>query len=112
MLEALAEVVGALLMLVGTFFCALGVYGVLRLEDVYARLHAAGMVVTLGAVAIMASLVLLAPATAALKGIATALFLLLTGPLITHILARTAHRRGMRLARRDARDDLRRSGEG
>jgi multicomponent Na+:H+ antiporter subunit G len=84
-----------LLLIGGTFFCIFGVYGLMRYPDIYNRLHSAGMVVSLGALGIMSSLLFIGPERAGLKGMATALFLLLTGPLVTHILARTAHRKGI-----------------
>jgi multicomponent Na+:H+ antiporter subunit G len=106
MLAMLAELGGAFLLILGTSFCVLGVYGLLTLRDFYNRLHAAGMVITLGALGIMLSLLLIGPVQIGWKGIATAIFLLLTGPLVSHVLARTAHHQGVRIEDDNARDDL------
>jgi multicomponent Na+:H+ antiporter subunit G len=106
MLSQIAQLTGALLLIIGTSFCILGVYGLLRLGDLYNRLHAAGMVITLGATSIMLSLLFIGPPQAGIKALATALFFLFTGPLITHVLARTAHLRGVAMEKESARDDL------
>jgi multicomponent Na+:H+ antiporter subunit G len=100
------EVVGYGLLILGTAFCALGVFGVIRLPDVYSRIHAAGLVITMGAGAIFLSLLFLAPTQAGLKALATAAFLLLTAPMVTHVLSRSAHRLGIPLASESVRDDL------
>jgi multicomponent Na+:H+ antiporter subunit G len=91
------EAIAALLMILGVTFCVLGIYGLFRLDDLYNRLHAAGLIVTLGASSIMLALLLIGPPQAGIKGMATALFLLFTGPLVTHVLARTAYAKGARV---------------
>jgi multicomponent Na+:H+ antiporter subunit G len=102
----LAEAGGIFLLLLGTSFCVLGVYGLLTLRDFYNRLHAAGMVITLGALGIMLSLFFTGSTQIGWKGLATGIFLLLTGPLVSHVLARTAHQQGVRIQGEAARDDL------
>jgi multicomponent Na+:H+ antiporter subunit G len=91
------ETIAALLMILGVTFCVLGIYGLFRLDDLYNRLHAAGLIVTLGASSIMLALLLIGPPKAGIKGMTTALFLLFTGPLVTHVLARTAYAKGARV---------------
>jgi multicomponent Na+:H+ antiporter subunit G len=105
-LAVLAELVGAILLISGTVFCALGVYGMVRLPDLYNRLHAAGKVTTFGAGGVLLSLLLLAPPRAGLKGLAAAVFVLLTAPVVTHVLARAAYRLGVPLAPESVRDEL------
>lgn len=100
------DLIGAVFLLVGTVFCVLGVYGLLCLPDLYNRLHAGGKVATFGAGGVLLSLLFLAPSQAGIKGMATAIFLLLTAPLVTHILARAAHRLHVPLADVSERDDL------
>jgi multicomponent Na+:H+ antiporter subunit G len=112
----LATAAGAILLGSGTLFCVLGVVGVMRMPDVYNRIHAAGMVITLGAGSVFLSLLFLAPAEAGLRGLATALFLSLTAPMATHVLARTAYRHGSPLTEQTVCDHLaedeERTGEG
>jgi multicomponent Na+:H+ antiporter subunit G len=102
----ISEIIGAALLVLGTCFCVLGVYGVLRLPDFYNRLHAAGMLLTLGAGAVLLSVLFLAAPRAGLKALATAGFLALTAPMVTHVLSRTAYRQGLALSRHPVRDDL------
>lgn len=106
MIDLLATLAGLALLLAGTLFCILGVYGMLRLPDIYNRLHATSAVITFGAGGVLLSLVFLAPPRASLKGIATSAFLLLTAPMVTHTLSRAAYRLGIPLAPRSVRDDL------
>ena len=106
MASVAAQLLGALLLLAGTACCALGVWGVLRCSDTYLRIQAAGMVITAGAGGVLLSIPFLAPVEAGLKALATAVFLLLTAPLVTHVLARTAYRRRVPLAPESVRDDL------
>jgi multicomponent Na+:H+ antiporter subunit G len=100
----LIEAIAALLLILGVTFCVLGIYGIFRLDDLYNRLHAAGLIVTLGASSIMLALLLIGPPKAGIKGMATAFFLLITGPLVTHVLARTAHIKGARIGQDSAEE--------
>ncbi|CAN5716120.1 monovalent cation/H(+) antiporter subunit G [soil metagenome] len=101
-----ANLIGGALLVMGTLFCVLGVYGILRLPDLYNRIHAAGMVITLGAGGILLSLLFLGEPRAGLRGLVTAMFLSLTSPMVTHVVARTAYRRGVPLSVHTVRDDL------
>lgn len=102
----LRTAVGALLLVSGTAVCVLGVSGLVRLPDLYNRLHAAGKITTFGAGGVLLSLLFLAPPRAGLKALATAIFLLLTAPVVSHVLARVAYHLGVPLARESVRDDL------
>lgn len=106
MLAIILQTMGMLLLATGTAFCVLGVSGVLRLPDIYNRLHAAAVVLTFGAGLILLSVLFLVGSRAGLKALATAAFLLLTAPMVTHVLLRTAYRQGMPLAAEQVRDDL------
>ena len=106
MVALLIKSIGVFLLISGTVFCVLGVYGMVRLPDIYNRLHAAGKVMTFGAGGVLLSLLFLVPSRAGIKGLATAAFLLLTAPVVTHVLARAAYRAGVPLAPESGRDDL------
>jgi multicomponent Na+:H+ antiporter subunit G len=106
MLDEAIRIVGLTLLGAGTFFCVLGVYGVMRLPDLYNRLHAAGMVMTMGAGCVFLSLLFVGAPQAGLKGVVTAAFLALTAPMVTHVLARTAYHQGVPLAEETLRDEL------
>lgn len=106
MVASLTDPIGGALLISGTAFCILGVYGLSHLPDTYNRLHAGGIVLTFGAGGVLLSLLFLASSKAGIKGLATAAFLLLTAPVVTHVLARAAYHLGVPLAPQTERDDL------
>jgi multicomponent Na+:H+ antiporter subunit G len=76
---------------VGVFFMVVGSVGVLRLPDVFCRLHAAGMTDTMGAGLILLGLAFQAGFTPVLVRIVLIYaFLLFTSPISSHALARAA----------------------
>jgi multicomponent Na+:H+ antiporter subunit G len=103
MTELLAYL-GLLLLWMGVFFSAIGVYGLLRFPDVFTRIHASGKVATLGMLFILAGAVCFMPELL-LKALVLAGFMLLTAPVSSHAIAIAAHRSIGRL-RFGARDDL------
>jgi multicomponent Na+:H+ antiporter subunit G len=105
-MQLLLDVIGGALLIAGTAFSVLGVYGVTRLPDIYTRLQATGMVITGGAGCVLLSLLFLAESRAGFKALATAAFLLLTAPMVTHTLTRAAYRLRVPLVPDAARDDL------
>ena len=75
----------------GLFFMVVGAIGVLRMPDVYTRLHAAGMTDTMGAGFILIGLTFQAGLTlVTLRLLLVWAFLLFTSPISTHALARAA----------------------
>lgn len=107
MLDFLLNIAGILFLVTGTIFCVLGVYGMVTLPDTYNRLHATGKVLTFGGGAVALSLLFLATSPRmGLKGFAVGVFLLLTGPVVTHVLARAAYRVRVPIAPNTVRDDL------
>ena len=75
----------------GLFFMVVGAVGVLRMPDVYTRLHAAGMTDTMGAGLILIGLTFQAGLTlVTLRLLLVWAFLLFTSPISTHALARAA----------------------
>ena len=84
-------------MLGGGFFVVVGGIGVLRLPHFYSRLHAVGVTESLGAVLVIAALLLQAPAwLAAAKLVLILAFLVLTSPTAAHALAKAAQHGGLR----------------
>ena len=88
----LLEIIGVGWLVFGLFFCAIGVLGVLRMPDIYTRLHASGKVATLGLFGLLMGAIFLMPATF-LKVLALGLFILLTSPVATHAIAASEYRR-------------------
>jgi multicomponent Na+:H+ antiporter subunit G len=109
MLSLLASGLGVALLLMGTLFCLLGAYGLLRMPDFYNRVHAASMIITFGAGGVLLAVLFLGPPEAGLRAVAIAAFLSLTAPMVTHILLRTAYGQELPLADETTRDDLARA---
>lgn len=80
-----------LLILAGCFFILVGAFGMLRLPDVFTRMHSASLIETIGAGFLFAGLMLQAGFTQpTLKLLLILLLFFLTGPVITHALAQAA----------------------
>jgi multicomponent Na+:H+ antiporter subunit G len=78
-------------MLAGAGFVLVGGIGILRLPDLYTRMHAASLTDTLGTLLLLLGIMLQAGLTlATIKLAAIAVFLLLTGPTATYALAKAA----------------------
>ncbi len=90
----------------GLFFVVVGAVGVLRMPDVYTRLHAAGMTDTMGAGLILIGLTFQAgPTLVAVRLMLVWAFLLFTNPISTHALARAALSGGVEPFRVDMERD-------
>lgn len=75
----------------GVFFIVTGAIGVVRMPDVYCRLHAAGMTDTMGAGLILVGMCFQAGISLiTVRLLIIWAFLLLTSPVATHALARAA----------------------
>lgn len=95
---SLSDVVVALLLLSGGFFSLVAALGVVRLPDVFIRMHASTKAGTLGGGLIMAAVAVeLWDAGVTARVIAIIAFLLLTAPIAAHIIGRAAYRIGVPL---------------
>lgn len=75
----------------GGAFCVIGAFGMLRMPDLYTRMHASSVIETLGAGLILLGLALQAGFTLVLgKLLIIGLLLFFTSPTSTHALARAA----------------------
>jgi len=103
-IEDFRALIAILAILVGTFFSLTGLLGMIRLPDVYARLHATGKVGLFGAV-----LLLVAAAVWTPLGWGRAIFLMVllmvTGPVTAHAISSAAYRIGTPM-KNPVRDDL------
>ncbi|KAA6186115.1 Na+/H+ antiporter subunit G [Thiohalocapsa marina] len=94
-MAALLDLLGALLLLVGSVFMLLGGLGLVRMPDVFNRIQAGTKTTTLGTLLTLSGVGLLQPDWA-LKLLLIGLFILFTNPLSAQVLARAAHRIGLR----------------
>jgi multicomponent Na+:H+ antiporter subunit G len=108
--------VGAGFMLTGTFFLLVAAIGFARLPDVFSRLHVTGVIDTLGAPLILfGTAVFMGASLVSAKLIMAIGFLVVSSPLVGHLLARAAleagHQPGVIEEGSEHRWGERRSGE-
>ena len=90
-MSVVLDILSAVLLLVGTLFTLIGGTGLLRLPDVFTRLHGASITDTLGAGAILLGLALAAGWSLLMgKLLALLLIMALLSPSTAHALARAA----------------------
>ena len=96
MLDALINVASVISLIIGIFFILTGSIGILRLPDVFARIHAAGMIDTAGSAFIILGMILqsgLSLITAKLVFIG--IFIFFTSPITGHVTANLARKKGL-----------------
>lgn len=96
------EIIGLIALWIGVGFCVIGVLGVVRMPDLYCRLHASGKVGTVGLCGLLIGAAVMMPSTT-VKLIALAVFALLTLPASTHAIAAAAHRHGVPMQSKSVR---------
>ena len=96
-MSSLLDLAGALLLLAGTSFLFLGGLGLMRMPDIFNRIQAGTKATTLGTLLSLAGAALLQPQWS-LKLLLIGIFLLFTNPLSSQVLARAAHRIGVKQA--------------
>ncbi|MBO6520822.1 MAG: monovalent cation/H(+) antiporter subunit G [Rhodospirillales bacterium] len=90
-MAAVLDIVSWVFVVGGVVFCLIGGYGLLKLKDVYARLHAASLIDTLGVGLILVGLMFQAGFTlVTAKLVLILVFIFFTTPTATHALARAA----------------------
>jgi multicomponent Na+:H+ antiporter subunit G len=102
-MDFILQLIAFLAVVVGTAFSVLGVLGLIRLPDVYTRLHATGKVSTFGVILLLVAAVGWTPLGWG-KGLLLALFLLVAGPVASHAIASAAYRLGIPM--KAVRNDL------
>lgn len=105
MLATLIQIIGLVALVIGTLFSILGILGLLRLPDVYTRLHATGKVSVYGTVLLLIAAISLTPLSLG-KGLVLIALLLLSAPAVAHAIASAAYQAGIPMEPA-GRDDLR-----
>ncbi len=106
-MDLLLDICSWFLLVGGGLFVIIGGIGIVRLPDLYTRMHAASLTDTMGTIMILAGIMLQAGLTlAALKLFAIVVFLLLTGPTATYALANAAMLSGVAPKDVELPDDL------
>lgn len=100
-MELLQDTIAITAIVIGTIFSVLGVVGMIRLPDVYTRLHATGKVGVFGVV-----LILVAAGTQIPVGLGKVLILIISlmvsGPVAAHAIASAAFRIGIPMVGKQA----------
>ena len=100
------DLVSWICILVGAAAALIGGLGLLRLPDVFARMHGAGMIDTLGLGAILVGLMIQAGFTlVTVKLVMIVVFVFFTSPMTTHALARACLNAGVKPLARDRSAD-------
>ena len=96
MTASVLQVVAAATLIAGGMLCFIAALGLLRMPDVYIRMHASTKAGTLGVLLVVLALVFTgADAGVVSKGIAVFAFVLLTAPIGAHLISRAAYRAGI-----------------
>lgn len=106
LLGQITEMIGMACLVLGSLGVVMGALGLIRLGDVYQRMHGAGIVDTGGAGLILLGLLLLAPHwTVAVRLVLIGFILVMTGPTATHAIARMARVSGIEPVLQDDKGD-------
>ena len=90
-MEVFLDYLSGALLLLGSFFVVVGGIGVLRMPDVFTRMHAAGLTDTMGSFFILTGLMLQSGISGVtLRLVLVLAFLWFTSPVATHALAKAA----------------------
>lgn len=90
----ISDIIGNLLLIIGSLFLFSAGLGVLRMPDTYNRIQTGTKATTLGTILVLVGLAFLHPAWT-LKLIILIFFVMLTNPVSSHALARAAHAIGV-----------------
>ncbi|HHG90175.1 MAG TPA: monovalent cation/H(+) antiporter subunit G [Devosia sp.] len=92
MVEQVAAYFAGILLLIGALFSLLAAVGILRLPDLYTRMHAASKAGTMGSGLMLIAIAVIAfDGPVILRALVGVVFLLLTTPVSAHLLARAAY---------------------
>ncbi|MBU7017747.1 MAG: monovalent cation/H(+) antiporter subunit G [Theionarchaea archaeon] len=85
-----------ILIIIGTFFLVVGAVGLIRLPDMFTRMHAATKCTTLGAMCTLLGVAIMMEPVA-VKALLMIVFILLGNPTSAHAIARAAYKSGTRM---------------
>ena len=93
------------LVVLGLAVMTVGVYGLIRLPDTYARLHAASKIVSFGVISLLLASTATGDPAVVFRVALISAFLLITTPVSAHVVARAAYLRGERMEGRQTIDE-------
>ncbi|WP_339763838.1 monovalent cation/H(+) antiporter subunit G [uncultured Hoeflea sp.] len=105
----IVTLISAALLVIGSFFALVASIGLLRLPDLYTRMHAASKAGTMGACLMLIALSIHATDVGTMsRALAGVVFFLLTAPVSSHLLAKAAYSVGYRLHSSSVMDEMKR----
>ena len=108
MIDLLYDLLLALLLVVGAAFALIAAVGLVRLPDLYTRMHAASKAGTLGSGVLLIALALHdGSGGTASRALAGVVFFLLTAPISAHLLAKASYAVGYDMWSGSLRDEMR-----
>jgi len=106
-MSEIATLISAALLVIGSIFAFVASVGLLRLPDLYTRMHAASKAGTMGSCLMLIALAIHAPDVGAMsRALAGVVFFLLTAPVSSHLLAKAAYAVGYRLHSSSVVDEM------
>jgi multicomponent Na+:H+ antiporter subunit G len=103
----MGQVLSAVLLALGAFFSLVAAIGVLRFPDLFLRMHCSAKSATLGVSCIMLGAAAhFGDLISYTKAVAAIVFLLISAPVATHVLARAAFYAGVPLWKGTLSDEL------
>lgn len=98
------ETLKIIFVILGTAFSLIGIIGMIRLPDVYTRLHATGKVNVFGLLFLLAAAMTTGDISLG-KGFIYIIIILMAGPVVSHAILRAAYYTGIKM-KDTTRDDL------
>lgn len=99
MLMMIREIIAAIFVAGGVFFFLVSVIGLIRLPDIYMRVHATAKGDTLGlGLALLGAMVYLGFSFTSLKLLLIITFIWITSPTAAHLIGKSAYRSGVQAA--------------
>jgi len=94
----ISEILTCLFLLLGAALCLVAAVGVLRMPDLFIRMHAATKAGAVGVAAIAIGIMIhFGQSIVTFKGLLVIAFFLLTAPVAAHMIGRAAYRSGVPL---------------
>ncbi|MEX3008069.1 monovalent cation/H(+) antiporter subunit G [Hoeflea sp. TYP-13] len=110
-MDSFLVILVAIMIVIGSAFTLVAALGLIRLPDVYTRMHAASKAGTLGSGVVLIALGIEAGDTGTLtRALAGVAFFLLTAPISAHLLAKASYAVGYRLSEQSVIDEMPKQG--
>ncbi len=99
-MSSILDVAASIFLVAGAGFVALAALGLVRLPDLYLRMHSVAKAGTLGCGFLLTGVALAVPDLGVvLRVLGAIFFLLVTTPVATHLIGRAAHQTGVPLSK-------------